>query len=73
MNNPAGQFKIVYPGSLSNIADPNSTIIAMDKEPWLTSRGTWAKTYAFADGHTAVRVAPFEAFEQSHMNPPPDK
>jgi hypothetical protein len=70
VNNHASHFKIVFEGSLSNIADPNSIIIAMDKEAWLTSRGTWAKTYAFADGHTAVRVAPFEAFEQSHINPP---
>jgi hypothetical protein len=66
------QFEIVYHGSLSDIADPNSIIIVRDRKPWLTSHKTWAKTYGFADGHTAVQVAPFEAFEQSHMNPTPN-
>jgi len=68
-----GKFEIVCQGSLASIADPNSTILAMDKKPWETSGHTWAKTYGFADGHSVVRVAPFTAFEQNHLNPPPNQ
>ncbi len=70
--NNMDQFEIVYQGSLDKIADPNSTIVVMEKKPWSTSDGTLAKTYGFADGHTAIRVAPFEPFERTHMILPPN-
>ncbi len=68
-------FEIVHARS-SDTANPSSTIIIREKQPWPTSRRTWARTYAFADGHSEVQVTSsgkFESYERQHGIPPADK
>jgi RNA polymerase sigma factor (sigma-70 family) len=51
------QFELLFKGSLKNLSKPGSTIVIREKEAWRTAKGTWAKTYGFADGHSEVAVA----------------
>ncbi|MGD0253857.1 MAG: sigma-70 family RNA polymerase sigma factor [Verrucomicrobiota bacterium] len=67
------QLEIVYQGSLKNIANPGSTIVIRESQPWLYNR-EWVKVYGFADGHSELHVEPngdFSAWEQQHLALPP--
>jgi hypothetical protein len=58
--------ELVFQGKLSDITNPAQTILARERQPWTTFRGRVSRTYAFADGHSEIRVAPdgdFEALE----------
>jgi hypothetical protein len=67
------QLEIVYQGSWKNIANPASTIVVRENQPWLYN-GEWVKVYGFADGHSELHVEPngdFGAWEQQHLPLPP--
>lgn len=72
------RFEIVYQGAWSNIANPASTIVIREREPFTMKRpdGTerLARTYGFADGHSEIYAAPtgtFDEWERKRMIPPP--
>jgi RNA polymerase sigma factor (sigma-70 family) len=68
------QFEIVYHGSIKSITAPQSTIVIREKQAWQTPYGTWARSYAFADGHSEIHVAAdgnFAPWEAQHMFAPP--
>ncbi len=72
------RFEIVYRGPLKDVANPSSTILIREREPFLMKRddGTevLARTYAFADGHSEIHAAPdgnFEKWEHARMAPSP--
>jgi hypothetical protein len=50
------QFELLYHGVDREITNGISVIVIREKEPWVTPRGQWAKTYAFADGHSQVHI-----------------
>ena len=61
-------FEILFQGSIGSIADPASTIIVREIQPWSVN-GKWFKTYGFADGHSEVHSEPngnFDEWEQRH-------
>jgi cell division protein FtsB len=63
------QFEIVYRGSLSNLANPASTILVRSTQPWMVN-GKWAKAYGFVDGHSEVHSDPngnFDEWEQQQV------
>ena len=67
------QFEIVYRGSMKSITAPQSTIVIREKQAWQTPYGTWARGYAFADGHSEIHVATdgnFGPWEAQHMIAP---
>ena len=67
------QFDLVLQGSLTNLANPASTIVVREKEAWFAN-GKWQRTYGFADGHSEVHTTPdgnFESWETQHMILPP--
>ena len=67
------QFEIVYQGSWKNIANPGSTIVVRENQPWLYNR-EWINVYGFADGHSELHVesnGDFGAWEQQHLALPP--
>ncbi|MES1180311.1 MAG: sigma-70 family RNA polymerase sigma factor [Verrucomicrobiota bacterium] len=49
-------FEIVFKGTFTDIANPNTTVIIQEKQPWHTPANTWARAYGFADGHSEIRV-----------------
>jgi hypothetical protein len=64
------QFELLYQGSLQDLKEPSRTILAREKESTQAASGKWAKTYAFADGHSEVHVEPnndFALWEQQHL------
>jgi RNA polymerase sigma factor (sigma-70 family) len=64
------QFEIVYQGSMKELSAPQSTIVLREKQAWPTSHGTWARGYAFADGHSEIHAAAdgnFAPWEAQHM------
>jgi RNA polymerase sigma factor (sigma-70 family) len=63
------RFEIVYHGSLNELSDWAKIMVIREKEPWLSPDGGWARTYAFADGHSEIHRAEdgnFERWEQQH-------
>jgi prepilin-type processing-associated H-X9-DG protein len=51
----------------------NTVIVLREKEAWQSVYGQWAKTYAFADGHSEIHVeadGDFNAFEARHAAAP---
>ena len=49
-------FEIVFKGTFTDIANPNTTVIIQEKQPWHTPANTRARAYGFADGHSEIRV-----------------
>ncbi len=68
------KFEILYHGRLKDLKDPASTILIREKEAWSNASGTgMARTYAFADGHSEIHLAPdgdFTAWESTRLVPP---
>jgi hypothetical protein len=63
------QFEIVYHGSLSNVANPSSTILIRSTHPWM-ALGQWTKAYGFVDGHSETHSQPdgnFDLWEQQYI------
>jgi len=64
------QFDIVYQGSMSNLDNPNKTIVLRQREPVQTpGNANWLRTYLFADGRGETESTPdgnFEAWESQH-------
>lgn len=56
-------FEILYPGVLTNISNPATTIVIREKEAWDNRNGKSARTYGFADGHSEIYSAPDGDFE----------
>lgn len=48
---------LVLTGRLADATDPATTIMIRERLPWQDAFGRWARTYAFADGHTEIRAA----------------
>lgn len=68
------RFEMVYSGSIKSITAPQSTIVIREKQAWQTPHGTWARNYAFADGHSEIHVntdGNFAPWEAQHMIAPP--
>ncbi|MCI0541413.1 MAG: sigma-70 family RNA polymerase sigma factor [Verrucomicrobiales bacterium] len=66
-------FEMIEQGSRVELTNPKSVIMLREQQAWQTPDGKWAKTYAFADGHTEIRVEPdgnFDAWERQHTAPP---
>ena len=61
------QFDIVHQGSLSNLDNPNQTIVLRQRESVQTpGNASWLRIYLFADGHCETQSTPdgnFEAWE----------
>ena len=51
---PEGEIELLYRGKLTDIKNSSQTIIARERQPWLSPRGTWCRTYAFADFRAAM-------------------
>jgi RNA polymerase sigma factor (sigma-70 family) len=69
MNQVGSNFDFVNPGSVTNIAQPPTTILLKEKEPWQGPDGGWRKIYGFADGHVEVHAEPngnFDQYEREH-------
>jgi RNA polymerase sigma factor (sigma-70 family) len=68
------KFEILYQGRLKDLKDPASTILIREKEAWSNASGTgMARTYAFADGHSEIHLAPdgdFTAWESTRIVAP---
>lgn len=73
------RFEIVYQGRLREVTKPAETILLREKEPFTTPTGNpnWrdrpARTYAFADGHSEIHMAPdgnFEDWERDRIVKP---
>lgn len=63
------EFDVMYEGPLNQIANPSSAIVLRENQPWQTGRGTWARSYGFADGHSEVHVSTtgnFDEWEKQH-------
>ena len=68
------RFEIVYHGSIKALDAPQSTIVIREKEAWQTPHGTWARNYAFADGHSEIHISAdgnFAPWEAQHTAAPP--
>src|ERR1041385_477316 len=72
-DNPAlNEFDIVYQGSLNSLTNASRIIVLREKQAWFAN-GKWAKTYAFADGHSEIHSSSdgnFEEWEKQHMADP---
>jgi len=69
-------FDIVYQGSITNIANPSTTIVLKEKQAWQMISGNWVKTYGFADGHAETHRAPggnFDDWESQRTVSPPNQ
>lgn len=54
---PDDQYELVFHGPLpKNLQERAATPIIREKQPWLNDRGTWARAYGYADGHSVVLV-----------------
>lgn len=63
-------FDLVSPASITNVAQPATTIVLKEKQAWQGPDGNWLKTYGFADGHAEVHSEAsgnFDDFEKQHM------
>lgn len=63
-------FDLVSPSSITNVAQPATTIVLKEKQAWQGPDGNWLKTYGFADGHAEVHSEAsgnFDDFENQHM------
>lgn len=66
-------FDMLDYGSLTNIANPSTTIVLKEKQAWQTPEGKWMKSYAYADGHAEIHTEPsgdFAQYEKNHTLPP---
>jgi hypothetical protein len=73
-HDPTGtnQFELVIQGSLKGITNPMETVVIREAEPSFF-RGSWVKTYGFADGHAEIKKEPpqvFDAWEKQYLIPP---
>ena len=69
-------FDMLYQGSITNIANPSTTIVLKEKQAWQALNGKWMKTYGFADGHAEVQTKPngnFDDWESQHTISPPNQ
>ncbi len=66
-------FEIVFQGSWVELKNPSTVIVLRERQPQMRN-GIWAKSYAFADGHSEIVRLPaegFEAWEAQRMVPAP--
>jgi len=64
------RFEIVYTGSITNEED-REKILIREKQPTLTSGGSWVKAYGFVDGTGQMHSEPdgnFENWEKQHTS-----
>lgn len=61
----ADQYEILYHGGIEDMTNPppESTIIMREKDPWLTSQGTWARNYFLGNGSGTLHTEPDGHFE----------
>lgn len=62
-------FDFINPGSITNVAQPATTILLKEKQAVQMPDGRWGKTYGFADGHSEFHSEPngdFTEFENQH-------
>lgn len=61
----ADQYEILYHGSIEDMTNPppESTIIMRERDPWQTSRGTWARNYFLGNGSGTIHTEPDGHFE----------
>jgi prepilin-type processing-associated H-X9-DG protein len=71
-NFAADQFELLYQGRWDTLTNPMNWIVLREKEPWVTPHGQWARTYAFADGHSEVRIEPNGDFDEWELQHRPD-
>ena len=68
----ADQYEILYTGRSADMTNPppEAAIILRTKQPWQTSKGTWARAYIFGNGLGMIHTAPdgnFESWENIRM------
>jgi RNA polymerase sigma factor (sigma-70 family) len=64
------RFEIVYTGSITNEED-REKILIREKQPTLTSAGSWVRAYGFVDGTGQMHSEPdgnFENWERQHTS-----
>jgi RNA polymerase sigma factor (sigma-70 family) len=69
MKTVASNFGFLNPGSITNVAQPATTIVLKGKQAWQGPDGGWAKAYGFADGHAEIHkesTGNFDEFEKEH-------
>jgi len=61
----ADQYEILYHGRIDDMTNPppESAIVMREKEPWQTSKGTWARNYFFGNGSGTLHIEPDGHFE----------
>jgi hypothetical protein len=69
MKTVESNFDFLNPGSITNVAQPATTIVLKEKQAWQGPDGGWLKAYGFADGHAEIHREPtgnFDEFEKEH-------
>lgn len=56
---PIGEdaVELTFQGRFADIRDTATTIVAREREPWVSVRGKLCRTYVFADGHSEIRAS----------------
>lgn len=56
---PLGEdaVEITFQGRFTDVTDPATTIVAREREPWVSVRGKLCRTYVFADGHSEIHAS----------------
>jgi hypothetical protein len=62
----ADQYEMLYHGRREDMTNPppEGAIIIREKQPWQTSKGTWARTYIYGNGVGTIHTEPDGNFEK---------